>query len=161
MNSFLKFYGDGYELSASGEIVRVPPDGLSTLIQAKPPSGASDRAKVINAVRAFHLGKSNREQRKQAVRDLVDVLEYHRQAAKVHLTSQDEQDLFNVANNFALRHHRVGQKDDYDDEWLTWLFYMYLATVHLILGRVHGFEPEEEPTPQPPITAPSDDDIPF
>ncbi|MGO9835245.1 MAG: hypothetical protein ACLP1X_13615, partial [Polyangiaceae bacterium] len=77
------------------------------------------------------------EKRKQAVRDLVDVLEYHRGAVKVHL-SRDESDLFNVANNFALRHHRPDQKDDYDEAWLTWLFYVYLATVHLVLERVHA-----------------------
>jgi len=97
------------------------------------------------------------------VRDLVDVLEFHRAEVKKHL-SKDESDLFNVANNFALRHHRQGQKDDYDDAWLGWLFYLYLATVHLVLARVHGVtslaQPEVE-VPKPDVPKPDDDDIPF
>ena len=111
------------------------------LVEAKvsPKVGNRDRAKVANAVRTFHLGRSTREQRKQAVRDLVDILEFHRPAVK-SLLSKDEHDLFNIANNFAIRHHRLDQKDDYDDAWLTWLFYVYLSTVHLVLGRIHGHE---------------------
>lgn len=51
-----------------------------------------------------------------------------------------EDDLFNIANNFALRHHNLRQKDNYDDACLTWMFYVYLATTHLILGRVGGVD---------------------
>ncbi len=146
VNAFLKFYGDGYELSPAGEIMMLAPDGLTRLVEAKVTTQASDtdQAKVANAVHTFRLGRSTREQRKQAVRDLVDVLEFHRQAVKTHLLSKDESDLFTIANNFALRHHRADQKDDYDDAWLNWLFYIYLATVHLVLGLVHGEPASEE-----------------
>jgi hypothetical protein len=165
LNMFLKFYEDGFQLSAAGEIVHIAPDGLAPLGEKAAPSAASntDREKVANAVHIFNLGRSNREQRKQAVRDLVDVLEFHRSAVKANL-SKDEGDLFNIANNFALRHHRADQRDDYDDAWLTWLFYLYLATVHLTLGRVHGLDVEPPaPTPaEPPANDPSDwDDVPF
>jgi hypothetical protein len=142
INAILKFYGDGYELSTTGEIVHMTPDGMVKLVQAQPPTKASDtdRAKVANAVRAFHLGRSTREERKQAVRVLADVLEFHRAAVKTHL-SKDEADLFNLANNFAVRHHNAVQKDDYGEDWLRWMFYVYLSTVHLVLGRVHGEDP--------------------
>jgi hypothetical protein len=105
-----------------------------------PTAEATNAAKLANAVHTFQLGRSTREQRKQAVRDLVDILEFHRPAVKQHLLSKDEDDLFNIANNFALRHHNQRQKDDYDDAWLTWLFYVYLATAHLMLGRVGGVD---------------------
>jgi hypothetical protein len=73
--------------------------------------------------------------------------------------SKDEADLFNIANNFALRHHRATQRDDYDDAWLTWLFYVYLATTHLVLGRVAGINPfVAAQVPQPDHV---DDELPF
>lgn len=149
VNAFLKFYDDGYELSGTGEIIRIASDGMSDLVQAETPSGVSDtdRAKLKNAVRAFRLARSSREERKQAVRELVDILEFHRDEVKTHL-SQDERDLFNIANNFALRHHRAGQKDDYDDVWLDWLFYVYLATAHLVLRRVHGSDDDMPSVPR-------------
>jgi hypothetical protein len=174
INAFLKFYEDGYQLSAAGEIVRIEPDGTSELVRAQlsPQVSPTDRAKVAAAVRTFHLGRSTREERKQAVRALADVLEFHRAAVKEHL-SKDEGDLFNIANNFSIRHHRADQRDDYDDAWLTWLFYSYLSTVHFVLGRVHGpgpevpnVEPAKVPAPQTPVEEPTnmfgeDDEIPF
>ncbi|TMQ14294.1 MAG: hypothetical protein E6J90_27165 [Deltaproteobacteria bacterium] len=164
INRPLKFYDGGYQLSNLGEIVRIAPDGMAKLIVTKlsPSVSNTDLAKVENAVRTFHLGRSTREQRKQAVRDLVDVLEFHRAAVKTHL-SKDEGDLFNIANNFALRHHRFDQKDDYDDAWLGWLFYVYLSTVHLVLGRVTRHEAFSSDPEPPMVSTPEtdDDELPF
>ena len=43
------------------------------------------------------------------------------------------EDLFNIANNFGIRHHKPGQKTDYDrDIWLPWMFYIYLATLRAV-----------------------------
>ena len=168
VNSVLKFYQGGFQLSEDGEIIRNAPTGIETLIATPlaPDTAETDAAKVANAVRTFHLGRSTREQRKQALRDLIDVLEFHRDAVRQHLSKKDEADLFNIANNFSLRHHRPDQRDDYDDGWLTWMFYFYLSTVHLVLGRVAGHQPFSAPPPLPaPSTAPDlsgpDDDIPF
>jgi hypothetical protein len=155
VNTFLKYYGDGFELSAEGEVVRLAPDGLAPLFDIAVPAAAGDKnvAKVDTAVRMFRHGLSSREEQKQAVRVLVDLLEFYRPQVKERLLSQDESALFNIANNYAIRHHRPEQKDDYDDVWLRWLFYFYLSTVHLVLALVHG---QEEP---PQVL--SDDDVPF
>lgn len=169
VNAVLKFYEGGYHLTDQGQVVRIAPDGMETLITATLAPEVADphQAKVTNAIRTFQLGRSTREQRKQAVRDLIDVLEFHREAVKEHLSKKDEADLFNIANNFALRHHRADQRDDYDDAWLTWMFYVYLATVHLVLGRVIGHEPFSAPqdpgaaASSPPTRETDDDDIPF
>jgi hypothetical protein len=162
VNETLGFYDDGYRLSESGEIVRVAADGTDSLIRAIAPPGAepTDAAKLANAVHTFQLGRSTREHRKQAVRELVDILEFHRDAVRTYL-SKDEGDLFNIANNFALRHHNTRQRDDYDDAWLNWLFYVYLATAHLILARVSGTEAFAQPPPPPEPAVTPDDDIPF
>ena len=154
-NKVLKYYGDGFELSPQGEIRRLAPDGLASLFEAAVPvaAGPTNVAKVETAVRMFRRGLSSREEQKQAVRALVDLLEFYRPQVKEHLLREDEGALFNIANNYAIRHHRVEQKDDYDDVWLRWLFYFYLSTVHLVLGLVHGRQE------QPPVV--TDDDIPF
>jgi len=156
VNAALLYYGDGYELRADGEVIHLPPSGMEKLTSMAAPAGAqpTDASKLVNAIHSFQLGRASREQRKHAVRELVDILEYHRPVVKAHL-SEDESDLFNIANNFALRHHRVGQKDDYDDAWLTWLFYVYLATAHLVLGRAAGTVPFAN------TLATTDDEIPF
>jgi hypothetical protein len=135
VDACLRLYDGGYLLSEAGEVVRVAANGMERLIATLPPAGAepTNAAKLASAVHTFQLGRSTREQRKQAVRELVDILEYHRDVVKSDL-SKDEGDLFNIANNFALRHHRPTQRDDYDDAWLTWLFYVYLATAHLVVG---------------------------
>ncbi len=140
VNTTLKFYDSGYQLSEAGEIEHLTPNGMTPLLQAQLPTKAkqADRDKVANAIRTFQLGRSTRPERKQAVRDLIDVLEFHRQQVKIHLLSKDESDLFNMANNFALRHHNDQQRDAYDDSFLTWLFFLYLSTVQLILARVAG-----------------------
>jgi hypothetical protein len=155
VNTFLKFYGDGFELSPDGEVVRLAPDGLAPLFDVAVPVAAGDTniAKVETAVRMFRHGLSSREEQKQAVRVLVDLLEFYRPQVKERLLSQDESALFNIANNYAIRHHRPEQKDDYDDVWLRWLFYFYLSTAHLVLDLIH--RQQEQPTVIP------DDDIPF
>jgi hypothetical protein len=156
VNTFIKHYGDGFELSAEGEVVRLAPDGLAQLFDTAVPAPAGDTniAKVETAVRMFRRGLSSRVEQKEAVRNLVDLLEFYRPKVSENFLSKDEKDLFIVANGFAIRHHHPSQKDDYDDSWLRWLFYFYLATVHLVLELVHG--QEKPPAPQQP-----DDDVPF
>jgi hypothetical protein len=48
--------------------------------------------------------------------------------------TRDERELFHLANGFAIRHNNPEQRIDYDDAiWLSWAFYVYLATIHAIL----------------------------
>jgi hypothetical protein len=90
---------------------------------------------------------------------LADLLEFYRDEAKAHLKGS-EGDLFNIANKFAIRHHNKNQQDDYDDRWLTWMFYTYLATVRLVLDLVHGSS-ALDPKQVSPAAELTDDDVPF
>jgi hypothetical protein len=127
--------------------------------------GEKDLAKISNSVHAFLRGLSSREDQKQAVRQLADVLEFYRPRVKELILKEDEAALFNIANNFAIRHNNANQRDEYDGPWLTWLFYLYLSTTHLVVTLIHGAA-EADPAPAPDTTVddagpPSDDDIPF
>ena len=133
VNELLAEYGNGFELSAAGEILALPEAGLVPLIEAPLPH--PDKANVgdrVEAARLKYLRRSSTAaDRRDAVRDLADVLEYLRPEAKKVLNSKDEAGLFSLANNFGIRHHKQGQKNDYDPAiWLSWMFYYYLVTIH-------------------------------
>jgi hypothetical protein len=61
-------------------------------------------------------------------------LEFIRPEIEKNISSKDESDLFNIVNNFGIRHHNTKQKTNYDRNiWLSWMFYYYLATLHACL----------------------------
>ena len=48
------------------------------------------------------------------------------------MLSGDEGALFEIANRYSIRHQRADQRPDYDDAYLDWIFWWYLATVDLV-----------------------------
>jgi hypothetical protein len=133
MNRILALYEAGYELSADGEILALADTGLAGLFEAPLPKVDPQNvaARVEAARTKFRRYRSSMDERRDAIRDLADVLEYLRPKIKKVLTEKDEADLFNIANNFGIRHHNAAQKTKYDKPiWYSWLFYYYLATIH-------------------------------
>ena len=136
VNSILKDYQGGFEISKSGEILQLADSGLSYLYEADVPLHDSENIedKIKKAVLKFRRYKSTLDDRQEAIRELVDVLEFLRPKAKQYLASKDEGDLFNIANNFGIRHHNENQKSKYDKAiWHSWMFYHYLSTIHALL----------------------------
>jgi hypothetical protein len=133
VNEFLRDYRDGFELSSEGEILTLPTGALGPLLKAPLPSrdSANITDRVNAAVLKFRRRRASDAERRDAIRDLGDVLEFLRPKLKTVLTSADERDLFNIANNFAIRHHNERQRSKYDKMiWFSWIFYFYLATIH-------------------------------
>jgi hypothetical protein len=94
-------------------------------------------SRVTASTLQYRRHGSTLDDRRQAVRDLADVLEYLRPQVKTLLTSADEKDLFNIANNFGVRHHNDKQRTAYDAGiWLSWMFYFYLSTIHVVLRKI-------------------------
>jgi len=135
INPMLECYAPGYELNGGGEIATLAPNGLDKLLQASPPMhDAPARQRMDAAIARFQRYGSSIEDRRLAVRDLADVLEKLRPQVKAALSRDDEADLFNLANNFGIRHFNGKQKTDYDTAvWLSWMFYFYLATINACL----------------------------
>jgi len=139
LNELLRDYDDGYELSAQGEILALAEPGLQSLLEAEIPACDTENVggRINTAVLKFRRYRSSLEDRRDALRDLADVLEFIRPQAKQVLVSKDEDDLFNLANNFGIRHHNDRQKTDYDKPiWYSWIFYYYLATIHATLRLI-------------------------
>lgn len=103
----------------------------------------------IDAARVkFRRHRSSLDDRRDAIRDLADVLEFLRPKLKNVLTSKDESDLFNLANNFGIRHHNEAQKVQYDKPiWYSWLFYYYLATIHAVVRLIDKASQQRSPSP--------------
>ena len=58
--------------------------------------------------------------------------------------SGDEAILFDIINNFSIRHHNPQQKTNYDrDIWYSWMFHFYLATYHAAIRIIKRTEREQ------------------
>ncbi|MET4577414.1 hypothetical protein [Ottowia thiooxydans] len=138
VNELLALYENRFELSTDGLILRQAPGGFEQLFAAAVPT--DDKlitARIKAAVNEYRRHGASLDVRRHAVSDLAGVLEALRPKMTNAITSNDEKDLFNIANNFMIRHHNDKQKTDYEASlWLSWIFYVYLSTIHLILRRV-------------------------
>lgn len=139
VNRLLVDYKEGYELSEQNEILALAEPGLEYLLEASIPSQDTEnvKSKVAAAILKFRRYRASIDDRHAAIRDLVDVLEFLRPQVKDVLKTKDEGDLFNLANNFGIRHHNDKQKTDYDKAiWYSWMFYYYLATIHTVIRLI-------------------------
>lgn len=134
VNELLARYGGGYELDERGEVVRKAPDGLAPLTDARLPGlSLMDADHVDAAIHKFRARSSTHTDRRDAVRDLADVLESIRADLKEHMSRKDEAALFEIANKFWIRHNKPDEKHGYDHEaWWSWLFYLYLDSIALV-----------------------------
>ncbi len=136
VNEVLSAYGDGFELSpdAEAEVFQLSEEGLRELLAVPVPTEDERiKAKVDSAVSRYRSRHSNIAERRNAVRDLADVCELLNPMIKKSMTRKDEDGLFIIANGYGFRHHNDIQKTDYGPEWLSWFFYLYLSTIHLLL----------------------------
>ena len=137
MNYILNLYSEPYELLLTGDILRRPEGGFSHIFKADTPTDDDNiKSRIESAVFKYRHHGSSLDDRRQAVRDLADVLEYLRPKIKLTIDKKDESDLFNIINNFGVRHYNALQKTDYDPLWLSWMFYLFLSTIHMSLRKI-------------------------
>lgn len=134
-NTFLADYRTGFELTKEGTVLAVGADGLQYVLDAEiiPYDDKNVDSKVRNAIgkwRNRHLSQSGK---KEAIRELADVFEWLKKTQKLEsvLDRKDESAIFQIANQFGIRHHAPDQKTAYDFSiWYSWIFHFYLATYH-------------------------------
>lgn len=144
-NAFLSNYRDGYELSEDGMILALPSGSLASIFDAE--IIPYDEINVDNKVRDAILKWRNRhlsiKERKEAIRELADVFEWLKKTKKLSevMNRKDESAIFEIANNFSIRHHDPNQKREYDESiWYSWIFHFYLATYHAVIRLLQKHE---------------------
>jgi hypothetical protein len=137
INDLLRDYAEGFELSPEGEVLALAQEpGLQQLLDAPVPTHdpKNVQKRVDGAIRKFRRHRATPENLRDAVRDLADVLEFMRPEAERLLAKKDEAMLFQIANQFNIRHHNEKQHGDYDNAiWHSWMFYIYLASIQAVL----------------------------
>jgi hypothetical protein len=122
------------------------PSGFEPLLEAETPAIDPENitGRVDAAKRKFRSRHSSGEDRRDALRDLADVLERLRPKVKDVLKKEDERELFNILNNFGIRHHNNKQKTDYDKNiFYSWMFYYYLSAIHAATRLIERQEKKE------------------
>ncbi|WP_371550470.1 hypothetical protein OG266_34350 [Streptomyces sp. NBC_00554] len=136
VNQMLHEGGIEYELAAEGEdlgrLVAVTDDARSQLVhRALTDSPPDINAGVRHAIALFRGRDTSPESKRSAIFNLARILEERRDLIKERLHTKDEGALFQIANSFDLRHRNARQQGEYDEVFLDWIFWWYLATVEL------------------------------
>lgn len=137
-NVFLKDYEGGFELSNDGIILAMGKEGLSSILNSEiiEYDETNVDSKVRNAIVKWRNRKLSWDVRREAIRELADVFEWLKKNEDLEkvIKSKDDSILFNIANNFAIRHHEPKQQSNYEKEiWYPWMFHFYLATYHAVI----------------------------
>jgi hypothetical protein len=115
-NIILADLGEGFELGQDGQIRANGTGGLEHIIGAQivPFDEANVDSKVRAAIERWRKRHATLDDKKEAVRLLADVFEWLKDTQQLQkaLVRKDESDLFNIANNFSIRHHEQAQKTE-------------------------------------------------
>ena len=144
INEVIADYANGYILNSDGIIQFLLTPGLNELTMAKIPSDTGEENKINNkidrAITKYRDRHSSINDRRESLRELADVLEYLKSTLNDTMITEDEKELlkiqknlFNIANNYQIRHNTNTQKDNYSPSWMSWIFYLYLSSIHLLL----------------------------
>lgn len=134
-NVFLADYKTGFELNKEGMVLALGEDGLQHITEAEiiPYDEKNVDSKVRNAILKWRNRRLAMSEKREAIRELADVFEWLKKTKNLSsvFDSKDESLLFDLANNFGIRHHNPKQKTNYDPSiWYSWMFHFYLATYH-------------------------------
>lgn len=136
VNDLLERYGvplrlahDGVE---HGRLVQHFGSGLDALADAHAADDVEAPNATAEAVRLYRERDASLHQKRSALTLLAGELEPRRQTIKTTVMKKDEAALFELANSYAIRHHRADQHEDYGVEYLDWIFWNFLATVDLM-----------------------------
>lgn len=114
-----------------GRLVRIVDAPHHELIHAAMrTSDLSVRERVAHAYALYRGRTATRADKRTACNGLAHILELRRSLLKERVRP-DENELFNIANNYAIRHFNDRQKDDYDEVFLDWIFWSFCSAIAL------------------------------
>ncbi|MCU5635365.1 hypothetical protein BK739_07240 [Bacillus thuringiensis serovar pirenaica] len=133
INKILNSYGEGWELTDEGYVRELVDNGLSSLLAQKY-DDSDIYTDISEAKQEFLKYGATLDDKKDALIRLGNIMEPLRDEMKASLSKADTSDIFNLLNNFQLRHNNAKQKTDYDKEiYYPWMFYQMLAALDAFL----------------------------
>lgn len=115
-----------------GRLVEAHGDARDDLVGATiEGADAEMQSPIEHAISLFRRRGATAEDKRSACTTLAGVLEFRRSLLKESLFRRDEGALFQIANEFDVRHRSESQKGDYDPVFLDWIFWWYLGTIEL------------------------------
>jgi hypothetical protein len=145
-NAILNDWHTGYELGPEGNVQSLGEGGLQHILGADilPFDEVNVDAKVSLAISKWKSRRRTIDDMKESVRLMADVFEFLKKSKDLGsaLDADDASLIFNIANNFAIRHHNPKQKSNYDSFiWYSWMFHFYLATYHASIRVIYKKDP--------------------
>lgn len=146
VNALLERYSVNMRMGKAGEergrlVAKVGRD-IDARADDRASQGVGNAAdEVALAIRTYRQRGASAAQKRSALALLAGDLEHRRDRVKVVL-GKDEGDLFRIANNFGIRHKRSGQQMEYGDEFLDYLFTVFLGAV-LLMEQLERKDNEE------------------
>ena len=141
-NPILARLDSPYRLTNEGNIEVMPSsEGLKQLVDNRKLYGDTQNVdeKVNRACRLFLGRNATLDDKRDALRELADALEFLRSEVEKKLPSKEAGALFNIANNYGIRHHNARQHTDYNREaYYPWIFHSYLAVIDLLARLREG-----------------------
>ncbi|MDF2267446.1 hypothetical protein P2Q00_18690 [Streptomyces coacervatus] len=123
------------ELAENGRIQAIVPPGLRDLVDVSLTTASvhtADAEELAHAVELFRARDTTALDRRHAVIALAGILERRRGLVSERLLTKDAGSLFQIANNYGIRHQKADQLTQYDpDLYLEWVFFLFLSVIHL------------------------------
>lgn len=145
INILLKAFDQGYELQLDGKTLFIGDETVNFIDTEFPEYNENNIDNAIHlAIKWWKNRNQTLEDKKQAILKLAGVLEYLKKDGTLLkvLEKKDSRDLYNIANNFGLRHHNPDQKTDFDKNiWYDWIFQYYLNTCIGIIKLIKTNKP--------------------
>lgn len=151
VNRLLSRTSTGLRLADAGEdrgrLVEFHGEARNDLLTATVREADSeDESPLEHAISLFRGRNASEEAKRSACTTLAGILESRRSLLKAQLLRKDEGAIFQLANEFDLRHRNERQKGDYDPAFLDWIFWWYIATIELI-NRIVARQVEDSDRP--------------
>ncbi|MDQ4500757.1 hypothetical protein [Sinomonas sp. ASV322] len=136
VNGILEAHGVPYRLGIQGDergrLVRYFGGDLDSVLSGQlSVRHENPKDEVVHAIRMFRARGATTTDKRAALALLARDLEPRRKAIGQLVSKGDESDIFNIANNFNIRHN-TKQKTEYGEEFLDWIFWNYLAMIQLM-----------------------------
>lgn len=147
INDDLALYSTPYRMLTNGQIVELDGGALADLaeqgLELNRESGRRPEAidTIHHSINMFMKRGNTLAEKKAAVTELAGALESLRPQIKRNLLTDDEKELFAIANNFAVRHQNTKQKSNYDQAiWYDWMFQVNLAALLTVIRIIQAQE---------------------